>query len=1604
MSNANVARDVAAAVGEQPQNVVEAWVRQHGYKKEDVKQVRQEYAIFLSLNGDGAHYRDAKSWSHIKQGKTPSPQMFFFQLMLLLAESNWEGSMEPTVREEQNPGQYWQIVQMTALQRIGELSAAQTKALRQHLRHDYHFDARFDYDVRVQMEKNAADNAEDTAPPPAADGDGDDNPRPAKQSRKKKKKISMTIAGPPARAIAPAPVAGAAGVADQGLAARVDLREPALEWARNFDPSQANANAAAADPAWAAAFDCIRIRRAFDAAPAPDPFGALPAQFSGATQLPKIRFVVTALPRVDPVTGDVLNDNHGEPQIAGLLCRFLVHDPNIDVMRFFANLVENAKQRPERPDSRMAGNGRGGGAKSFFHKEMFPQYASMYHSHHPASNSTTYSTYFQAATAFNPDLMRGTTHDALYSALLREGNLPSHPLHLSQIMSLKRALADATAAGADPGLFADWCSPAEQLAKFPVESYYYMPSQALSWIGGRFLGLREKKFPHIGSESDFIAHVIAGRPLDPFLDANAHLRAAAVREADKDVRTSWDQVRVLLEENWLVERRLLVETRLVQYDTSNAFVHEAAKADLIRKRIERERPPHYGRTLQDVHHVMKHYGMQSWRRQIMTDPAGVDAWLLKAHPERATDSDGIPAKMQSISVRVLACERFNELLAKAQRSCLDAFSSLWPTEGDVDNNPIPDTLRALQKWFRDRPQELEGSLTREFMKWDPELSIFGNSMLRQLKMYACIGLILQPLICMLTEGLFSCYRWSPKQLAFNLLLHGKFDTGKTYTAITMLVKLTCINGTVLPFVAQTKAADTTLRHFYDVIFASDEVSQHKVSQKEAEKNPDLTNKDKLKMTDRCVAVNVFTYETAPSGEQVRWTRTIHTDHYVSLVEVTNHEVEATSALASRYHRLTVAQPQLEARKLQNDTEMSQLLTSATRDYLNVNQYLSACAYKAIQCYAMVEPYMGLFHDLNMRVMDHLQAHRLISKDVGARGLEIMRPYAIQLVIHNAIHCVFDLPGAPMYKKRFTAESIQLLQPYLYCTTDIVWWCWTSLASGWIQEHNSNVVNTVIRMQQGGFEWPADTTPYQQYEYDVAGVLPWRRRPNPSNKNDDLIDLQYWTLTGGFDTICRNIAARSEPKIDQLVVRSVLTELRNTFIPVPWGGYVPCPDSEMRQWHRCTHRPGLQDTGVVGQGLDADDGRRIQEISIKKRLPQGTQVFPEHFCRSNADPLKYRCEADMPRFAKPGEITMAAVEFGERGEIHIMPWVAHHFLANKIVEALRYATFCGTTQPGKILLGMHLPHDQQNLRVEKITPAYLEDFIADCDREAGWNAAGTEWHSESGDDELVNAVPSRRVGLNFDRVGAMGETDALFFTAVAPGPTALTTAEWQAKSEADTAAMGRSRRIISNLDYHSAREQHMRCGRPLHEPVRDPRWIEQQYQQACAAAGRVTNMNMDYPFECTFELEERKEKWMTDSKVRKFTEILAKSNKKQHEINRPRKPELLAKMAQKRSLGDLFAVEGEGGVITRMDHVMALPFMQPAPAAAAPASSRKGPSAPKKAKPDTEPNKAKSSVPAHVQQPSPPLGENNNNKDQRNLDAKAKQDALLRNFRPNSNRQ
>lgn len=1486
MSRTNdVQKEVAAAKGDVPL-CVETPYRKHMFREagETIPHVVHDLTIWLSLKGDGAHYRDARSWAHVKMSKTPNAPFWFFQYLLLLGEKARLGSARPHADLVGDPQTYARTVELTARKHRNAISLEERKELEVLLKADQFVDLRFLHDVANKKRELDAN--------PAAVGRG------RGRGRGRGADPAAAPGGAPAAAApaAPAPAADAAGPEDARITAALQAaREFSLRLTRTLDEEDEILGLENEDPAWDYAYELGHQGGG--------PQGVGPQGPQGGPMADGPEFM-------QKVTMCVVPARSLEGTVVGLLVRFLIHDPDLNPMLFLRQLVDNAIARSEF-NAKPAGSAKAG-ARPSFAKELFPEYAGYFAtSTHPTASSTRYETYFQCALDMRPELLETHTREYLQSALLRSATSLSSEMHIGRILTMQRALDAAVDAGADPAFFgrlADWVSPGQgnvKVAHFPCSYYAYRPN-ALFWTSAVNLGLKEQMFPHIDTDNDFVTALLAGRSIDTFLDVQGDDADALTleerekkREQDeKDLRSEFDEVRVLLQNNVVVERRLLLASKLVPYDTPNTYVHRAAEAERLNAVLDKQRPPHHAQTMQDVQDVAHHFGAKLWRHTLHAKPQDVEEWMLgndKSKSPADAKRSRLARRNLSLAQRVEECERFIKILDMAQMARLKVFAALWPVEGDVDDVPVPSSIRCILRWFRDIRANPDAAhhLTREFHMFDPELGIFGNSMLRQIKMYSCVGLILQPLICMLTEGLFSCYRWSPKKLAFNLLLHGRFDTGKTYTAITMLQKLTTIPGTVLIYVARSKAADTTMRHYYDLIVASDEVQQHKVSQAEAERNPEMTNKDKVKMTERSVAVEIFTYELDSDGNQQRWTRTFHTDHYVALVEVTNYVVEAQAALSSRYHRLTVAQPQLEARKLQNDDFMSALLKGDVRGYLNTNQYLSACVYKAIQVGAMFEPNMALFLDLCNRIIDYLQTKHAISRDVGARGIEIMTPYAIQLVIHNAIHCAFDLPGAPNYRKDFTAEMIRAVQPYLYCTVDIVWWCWTSLASGWIEENNSNVIEGALH-KCGIREWGSSAdgiTPYEMFELDIHDKIPWRRRPNEANPKDPLIDLQYITLHGSKEQVARQIAMHTtSPRISASDVLSVFNVLAEMAVPVPWNGYRPMPLSLMKKWHQFKVLPTLDPKGHKVIGEDGVERIMRDKLPGVKMVPRGGEEFPAEFCLENKHQDVQRTVRDMPRIGPDQKMLVIDLCDSGKNMIHIMPWVAEYFRSSKVIEALHYATVCQSTRIGKILTGMHVQGDQRNFMVERFTKESVDASCAQFDMKEGWSADGRTW---LGTDNLpANLTPSkrpvsRRVGIAFDRQGALGKTDAMIFS-VPAAPTNMSFDEWRSRSEADTNQMQDVLKVVPDLDYESARQQHIRCGRPLDEPVRSPAWIEEQYKRECAALGRPWHSDMDYPNDALLDAQDMREHWVTTERVRAASDVMPMINKIRQQANQPRK--------------------------------------------------------------------------------------------------------------------
>ncbi len=961
MSNQGVAQDIARFLQPRPALIQAPFVHEHSTNDEPETGVRDHYEFVINLDGTGAHYACARGWAHTRMGKTANPQFFFFSLMVLQCETLTDGSQRPVADRESEPALYQQTVKLAALKILGRATKQQQAALHALVTSDRFVDLRFHYDVEAykRADASAAAANKDKANDEAGEHEQEE------EEEQEVAEVPMAPLVPPSFAWVDAfsivQKDGAASILnDQAQDERVCNQRVRESYCFNFNGGM---KAAAAKRA--------RVE------PEPVANAAEPAEEAGYPEgapsvVPKVTFTVTPL----PVQGGKVSK---QKDVTCVLVRFLVRDPSINPGKFFDRILGNVRTRLRRLSSGTQQMRGGGGAE-----EMFPNYGSFYYSLHPSGNNVTMQTYFNAATEINKELLIGTDRNTLFSNMNYVNK--DRPMHLHNLMTMDRALEMMRKCNVDSDYtrsVSQWWNRDTGTATFPdkykVPTYKYHPYQVF-WFDPKYVGLSEQFFPHVDLDQDFVTTLMGGGSVDKFLTL-ANRQDFEADRAEQRVNTTFEAIRVLIRDNFLVDRNLLHENRLIDYDTTNEFVHKAAEAALMNARIQQEFPAHFSKTMDDVQALKRAHG-NDWEGEV---------------------------ENPLLAKRIYECRKYSMIRSKAQAACMKTFSGLWVTDGEVDELPVPVPIKKMLKWYRDAHNSRFPHLTREFMLWDPKLGLFGNSMLRQLKMYACIARILQPIVCLLAEGLFSCYHWAPGELCFNMLAHGRYDVGKTFAAITTLMKYTTIPGTVEEYVAATAAADTTLCHNYDLIIASDEVMPWKVSTKEAEKCPERVNKEKVKLTRRQIGLKCFSFEKGPTGESMRWCRTVTTDHYVSLIEVTNNVVESTNALSSRYFRMTIPQSRIPAREMAGP--MGAMLKNGTTTYLQINQYLSACAYKAAMCGAILPgPEMQLFDDVSNRVIQYLVEVKAVSSDVGSRGLEIMKPYARQLVYHMAIHCAFDMPG------------------------------------------------------------------------------------------------------------------------------------------------------------------------------------------------------------------------------------------------------------------------------------------------------------------------------------------------------------------------------------------------------------------------------------------------------------------------------------------------------------------------------------------------------------------------------------------------------------------
>lgn len=1068
-------RDAIASTEPRVVCVPSLYTLKHGVDSKPEPGIIRSFDICLRLDGKGAYYENATSWNQVRHGGGLEANFFMVQLcMLFMEQTHTLGGLMCLVDPQENGALYASIVRSMAKIMIGNPANSDIKRRKDYTKCGHYVDRRFAHDIKyevllIKYEERMANKEEED------EDEEDDEEEGEKKSRKKKRRINkkkraaklvteqraLPIAVPsetfqewsarfPWMATGRFMLHACNGVRSLRPSESVDIPLPPGTGGimEHFTDAQLLAKPNE-DEMLDADYSSLLPPPENNPPTYVDPppqeeaggdNGDEPPnreEFLGKNRVSKIDMTVTPIPYADAEKKD---------QMACLIVRFLVRDEALDIGKFIHLALANNQSRSTAHKS--TGRYAQGG-----HVEMFPNYTHLLHSNHPAGVHFDEDTYIRCLEQLKPELFRGKTKSEFAEQLDYINS--KKPTHLANVLTIESALTLAAEAGARLSCLNphQWLNRGQGLVMFPSTLTTYKPlAQQVFWWHPTKISFREYYFYHVQTASDFIRGLCNGANMEHFFETGEYESPEHVQQAVND---AFGHVEHLLSSQATVDRATLVASKLVRYETHNEFIHLNAEAQIIYKKVKQYRPAHSLQTLRDVQLVIAEHGRDNWTNWVShtADAAVKDLKRmileLKSHPhylpnmkntqlrydDAVIRNNSIEAtaikikiergktiikKMDQLNVRIEEWrsfekrlrdyENYTKLVVQTQCALVKKFCSLWQTTGDIDQLPVPDPIKNILVWYRDNEAKFP-NITRDFQWIDPEIDAFGNSMIRTANIYVWYARVLQPLICMLSEGLFSAYDADLKELSFHMMCHGRYDVGKTFTAIKTLIDFTCIPGTVSEHSLQTRAADTTKKHMYDQIVASDEAPRWLTSKSESEKpgNKELEDKEKIKLTRGQITQKTFVFVKLPNGDSIRWNEDTVSDHKKACVYVTNAEVESKEALSSRMFRITVKQSKTPANEMEG--EKGPNMTADSQIYQHLLQMISAGSRKMMQVGGMFpEVEMWLFNNISNKILHYLREWNAIPLDVGSRSLDIIRPYVRQLCIRMAQHCVWDMPG------------------------------------------------------------------------------------------------------------------------------------------------------------------------------------------------------------------------------------------------------------------------------------------------------------------------------------------------------------------------------------------------------------------------------------------------------------------------------------------------------------------------------------------------------------------------------------------------------------------
>jgi hypothetical protein len=293
-------------------------------------------------------------------------------------------------------------------------------------------------------------------------------------------------------------------------------------------------------------------------------------------------------------------------EVAVVMVRFAVTDPNVDVGHFLNNVFKNTRSRNEKI---LAGLN----AKSN-HRELFPTYAAFFHTNHPAGNQTTRNTYLQNILKMKPSLRNGKTAEQFQMQMDYINSVS--PTHLSNILTMEYALEVAREAGADPAYLHSnlWEDRPLAQTKFPPALITHKPHPEMCrWFNPNIVSFRDYLFFHVNVTNNFIHALCSGENMQNFFRNGG---IPSNDNAQETVNDAFGTAIGLLRKSAIVYKEELMANKLIPYQTPNEFMHLGAEKDIMYRHIKKHFPSHAATTHADVIRMVELYGKDKWRKSI----------------------------------------------------------------------------------------------------------------------------------------------------------------------------------------------------------------------------------------------------------------------------------------------------------------------------------------------------------------------------------------------------------------------------------------------------------------------------------------------------------------------------------------------------------------------------------------------------------------------------------------------------------------------------------------------------------------------------------------------------------------------------------------------------------------------------------------------------------------------------------------------------------------------------------------------------------------------------------------------------------------------------